>query len=142
MQWIWCKMEVYRSLLRMRWGVWAAVAGLLFLSACQTTDRQPRQDVQGGDAERGRRAIASYGCGSCHIIPGVREARGTVGPPLNGWANRHYIAGNLPNNPEDLMRWVMNPQEVEPGTAMPDMGVTDQDARDIAAYLYTLTRNP
>lgn len=94
--------------------------------------------VMGGNAERGEDAIGRIGCGACHTIPGIREARGTVGPPLTGWARRSYIAGTLPNAPDNLIKWITEPHSVEPGTAMPHLGVTDQQARDIAAYLYTL----
>jgi cytochrome c2 len=94
--------------------------------------------VMGGDEERGAVAIRSYGCGACHTIPGISGARGMVGPPLTSWSRRVYIAGKLPNSPDNLIRWVMDAHSVEPGTAMPDLGVTEQQARDIAAYLYTL----
>jgi cytochrome c1 len=94
--------------------------------------------VEGGDAARGREAIRAYGCGSCHVIPGVRGARGLVGPPLDHWADRSIIAGQVPNDPARLVRWITVPQAIEPGTAMPNMGVSDGAARDIAAYLYTL----
>jgi cytochrome c2 len=94
--------------------------------------------LTGGDPSRGVAAIGRYGCGSCHLIPGVNGANATVGPPLTGIARRGYLAGQLGNTPENMMRWIQKPQEVEKGTAMPDMGVTDQDARDIAAHLYTL----
>ena len=61
-----------------------------------------------------------------------------VGPPLDRYGRRVYIAGRLPNTPENLTAWLRAPQRYEPGGAMPDLGVTDRDARDIAAYLYTL----
>ncbi len=92
----------------------------------------------GGDPARGRIAIQKYGCGSCHEIAGVRGANGVVGPPLNNWAERRVIAGEVPNDPERLITWLTVPQSIEPGTAMPNMGVTDGAARDMAAYLYTL----
>jgi len=94
--------------------------------------------VPGGDAERGRVAVTRYGCGSCHSIPGIRDARGLVGPPLAGMAGRVYIAGVIPNDPANLVRWVMNPPSVDPLTAMPYLGVSERDARDIAEYLYRL----
>ena len=94
--------------------------------------------VDGGDVERGRRAIAAYGCGSCHAIPGIRGSDGMVGPSLAHWAERRIIAGEVPNDPARLITWITVPQSIEPGTAMPNMGVTDGQARDIAAYLYTL----
>lgn len=94
--------------------------------------------VAGGDAKRGAAVIEQYGCGSCHTIPGVRNAKGLVGPPLLWWSRRTFIAGELPNTPEGLVRWVRSPQSVEPHTAMPTLGLSDQQARDVAAYLYTL----
>ena len=94
--------------------------------------------VSGGDAQRGAAVIDHYGCGSCHTIPGVRGANGLVGPPLLWWSRRTFIAGELPNTPENLVRWIRSPQTVEPHTAMPPLGLSDQQARDVAAYLYTL----
>lgn len=109
------------------------------VSACrEAAGRETRYVVAGGDPERGKEAIAMYGCGSCHTIPGVREAEGTVGPPLMMWSRRTYIAGEVPNTPEFLIRWIEVPQAIEPGTAMPNLGVTEGHARDIAAYLYTI----
>lgn len=94
--------------------------------------------VPGGNAKSGETLIQEYGCGSCHVIPGITSADGRVGPPLEMWAERVYIAGNMPNIPENLINWLMNPQEIEPGTAMPNLEMTEQEARDISAYLYTL----
>jgi cytochrome c len=92
----------------------------------------------GGSAPAGKQVIESYNCGACHTIPGIHDAHGVVGPPLMFFSRRTMIAGELPNNPENLVRWIMNPKSVEPGTAMPDLGLTDQQAHDAAAYLYTL----
>jgi cytochrome c1 len=92
----------------------------------------------GGDPLRGRAVIEQFDCGSCHTIPGVRGARGLVGPPLLWFSRRTFIAGELPNTPENLVRWVRAPEAVEPATAMPTVGLSDQQARDVAAYLYTL----
>ena len=83
-------------------------------------------------------AIRRHGCGSCHEIPGVKGASGLVGPPLVHWRRRSFIAGELANTPDNLMRWLRDPKAVEPGTDMPALGVTDLEARDITAYLYTL----
>jgi cytochrome c2 len=91
-----------------------------------------------GNAQRGKQLIQTFGCGSCHIIPGIRTAQGLVGPPLLLFGRRTMIAGELPNSPENLTRWIQNPAAIEPRTAMPDLGVSEQDADDIAAYLYTL----
>lgn len=115
---------------------------LVALAAAACIDQQKRYDearaLTGGEPERGIAAIGQYGCGSCHDIPGIRGARGTIGPPLEGIASRSYLAGRLPNSPANMAHWIRQPQHVEPGTAMPDMGITETDARDITAYLYTL----
>jgi cytochrome c len=111
---------------------------LVLMCACARAGDAPARELTGGDPERGVAAIGRYGCGSCHEIPGIRRANGTVGPPLTRIASRSYLAGRLSNTPADMMQWIQHPQEIEPGTAMPDMNVTEQDARDIVAYLYTL----
>jgi cytochrome c1 len=113
----------------------------VFVAACRDPD-EPRRPVAEGDAERGRALIQSYGCGSCHTIPGVLGARALVGPPLWAMADRGYIGGVLPNTPSDMVRWIRNPRAVDPRTLMPDTGVTESDARDIAAYLFTLRAEP
>ena len=100
-------------------------------------DAQARP-ATGGDAERGRMAIWQYGCQTCHLIPGVTGADSLVGPPLNGIASRKYLAGVLPNTPETMIAWLRHPQQISPLSAMPELGVTERDARDIAAYLSTL----
>jgi cytochrome c1 len=92
----------------------------------------------GGNPEHGRQLIQSYGCGACHMVPGIRGARGLVGPPLFYLGQRTMIAGQLPNSPGNLARWIQHPRTVEPKTAMPDLGLTEDQAYDIAAYLYTL----
>jgi cytochrome c len=91
-----------------------------------------------GEPSRGPDKIRKYGCYTCHTIGGVEGANGLVGPPLDGISRRVFIAGELPNTPENITRWIQHPRSVEPHTAMPEMGVTDSDSRDIAAYLYTL----
>lgn len=94
--------------------------------------------VPGGNVEAGRQAIHAWGCGSCHTIPGIAGAYGKVGPRLDQMAEQTYIAGMLPNNPDNLMRWIMKPQEILPGNAMPNTGVSEEMARDMAAYLYSI----
>jgi cytochrome c2 len=91
-----------------------------------------------GNAQHGKELIRGYGCGACHMIPGVHDARGKVGPPLMYLSERTMIAGELPNTPENLARWLQNPKDVEPKTAMPNLGLSEDQAYDIAAYLYTL----
>ena len=92
--------------------------------------------VPGGDADRGQRLIEHYGCGGCHAIPGIRGADARVGPSLDDTRRKRFIAGHVPNTVEALERWIRDPQKVEPGTLMPDLGVTPRQARDIVAYLY------
>jgi cytochrome c2 len=91
----------------------------------------------GGDPRRGESMFIQYGCGSCHALKDVRTAVGNVGPPLDGIATRVIIAGHLSNKPENMEKWIRDPQQVSPGTAMPDLNVGEQDARDITAFLYT-----
>ena len=91
--------------------------------------------VAGADAERGRRLLERYQCGACHRIPGVAAADGRVGPPLERWGRRSYIAGQLPNAPAPLQQWLLAPPGMLPGTPMPRHGASEADARDMAAYL-------
>jgi cytochrome c2 len=95
-------------------------------------------DASLGNAQAGARALQQYLCVTCHLIPGITGAARHVGPPLNGIATRTYIAGILPNTPGNLIHWIRHPTSVDPLSAMPDLGVSEQDARDMAAYLYTL----
>lgn len=94
--------------------------------------------ITGGNPHRGKAVIEHFDCGKCHIIPGVPNANGLVGPPLIKWGERTFIAGEVPNTPENLVRWIEVPTAIEPHTAMPVLGVNEQQAKDVAAYLYTL----
>lgn len=116
----------------------AALAAALVLAGCGRAAAREAAARTGGNPDLGRRALARYGCGSCHAIPGVRGADATVGPPLAGIARRSYVAGVVPNTPDAMIRWIMDPPAVDSLTAMPRLGVSEADARDIAAYLYTL----
>lgn len=107
----------------------AAFAGLL-AAGCG--------DAPEASALRGQRLLAQYQCGSCHAIPGVPGSRGRVGPPLARFGLRSYIAGEIPNRPDTLARWIAEPAALVPGTLMPDMGASPADARDMAAYLSAL----
>jgi len=91
-----------------------------------------------GDRKRGMELIKRYGCGGCHLIPGIADATGNVGPPLLHVGTRSYIAGFFSNSPENMALWLQDPQRALPGNAMPQMGITPQDSRDITAFLYTL----
>ncbi|HEY8573019.1 c-type cytochrome [Phenylobacterium sp.] len=95
--------------------------------------------MTGGDPQAGRAAIQKRPCGSCHTIPGISGAKASVGPPLTQFGGRGYIAGRLENTPDNLVRWLKDPHQVDPQSAMPRMGIGEKEARDMAAYLYTLT---
>lgn len=114
--------------------VFLLLLSLLLATGCSSDEAESTP----GDPQKGQAAIREYGCGSCHVIPGVRGADGRTGPPLGHIARRVYLSGVLPNTPEDMARWIRNPEAVDPRTAMPNMGVSENDARDITAYLYTL----
>lgn len=90
------------------------------------------------DIGRGQRLLTQYQCGSCHAIPGIAAARGTRGPNLEAFGKRSYIAGRIPNRPDALARWIVAPAALVPDTAMPSMGVSGHEARDMAAYLGAL----
>ena len=96
-----------------------------------------RSSVQQAEAHSAPNLMIQYGCPTCHVIPGVPGAAGKVGPSLDGLAQRSYLAGTLQNTPGNLALWVMHPQQIHPGTAMPEMGVTPADAGEIASFLQT-----
>jgi cytochrome c1 len=110
---------------------------VLVLAACTT---HPDAVATGGDSAAGGHDLYRLGCGSCHTIPGIIGAHGQVGPSLKGIASQSYIAGQLPNQPSDLERWIQHPHSVHPDTLMPELGVTDAESRDMAAYLYSLNQ--
>ena len=113
----------------------------LALAACRDAnayDRDTYALTGGGRSGEGARLMRAYGCGSCHTIPGVTGADATVGPNLAGIAGRAYIAGVLPNTPTNMVTWIVDPPGVDSLTAMPNLHVSAANARDIAAYLYTL----
>jgi cytochrome c2 len=91
----------------------------------------------GGNVERGKQLAGQYGCAACHAIPDMPIA-GMVGPPLNGVAKRAYLAGVLPNTPENMVHWIRFPHQVTPNTMMPELGVSEADGRDLTAFLYGL----
>ena len=127
--------------------LFAILAGVLFVVALigiayKYIEQRERMRMHaaaetGGDPKRGEALFIRYGCGSCHAMSDVRTATGMVGPPLDGFALRVIIAGHLANTPDNMQRWIRDPQHVSPGTAMPDLNVGEQDARDITAFLYT-----
>lgn len=115
-----------------------ALVGIVYKYIEQRMRMRMHASVEvGGDVERGEAMFIQYGCGSCHALKDVRTATGMVGPPLDGVALRVIIGGHLANNPNNMERWIRQPQQVAPGTAMPDLHVGETDARDITAFLYT-----
>ena len=112
-------------------------SAIMLLAACGVAAHTGVEAV-GGSPSAGKMALQKYACGSCHTIPGVPNAKGLVGPPLNNIGVRRIIAGKLPNTSDQLQHWIQNPQAVWPGNDMPDENISDQEARDMVAYLYTL----
>ncbi|MFC7517577.1 c-type cytochrome [Herbaspirillum sp. GCM10030257] len=110
----------------------------LILVAPLTTTEVVSAQIAGGDPKRGKAAVERYGCAACHAIPGSANQGSNVGPPLYKIARRAYVGGVLPNTPDSLIRWLRNPPQVDPRTTMPNLGVSEMDAKDIASYLYTL----
>ena len=126
------------------WTAWHLSHSLLalacaasFLAGCDSGSGKGPENF-GGDPERGMALVRQYGCGGCHLIPNVANATGNVGPPLLHVGSRTYLAGFISNSPYNMALWIQDPQKALPGNAMPKMGVTPQDARDITAFLYTL----
>jgi len=111
---------------------------LLLLLACNREQKQQAINATGGNPERGKAAIEKYGCSACHKIPGVPGPKGMVGPTLEHIASRAYIAGKFVNTPQTMIKWLQDPTSLDKETAMPALGVTEPDSRDMAAYLYTL----
>ena len=116
-----------------------ALAGLTLFSLFEDDETERvRQASTIGDIEAGAELIERAGCGTCHMIPGIDGADGLVGPPLIHWSRRTYIAGLLRNTPSNMIAWLMAPQDIVPNNAMPDLGLNEEQARDITAYLYTI----
>jgi cytochrome c1 len=123
----------------MRYPAVALLTVSVVLAGCNAgKETRPYIVATGGSPAHGKQLIQSYGCGACHVVPGVHGARGLVGPPLYFLGQRTMIAGEIPNSPSNLARWIQHPRAIEPKTAMPDLGLTEDQAYDIAAYLYTL----
>jgi cytochrome c1 len=104
-------------------------------------DAQQRRDaiaITGGNPDRAAALVGKYGCGGCHVIPGINGASGQVGPNLTGEAAQVYVGGVLTNSAENLTRWIVSPKAIDPMSAMPTTGITEDQARDVTAYLYSL----
>jgi cytochrome c1 len=113
---------------------YACVLAGLCLAACS----EARPPTLAGDPENGRLLLRQFGCGTCHRIPGVAAAVGNTGPPLTAIGRRVYLGGVVPNSPDNMVRWIRNPQQFDPQTAMPNLQVGEEHARDMAAYLQEL----
>jgi len=113
-----------------------ALASMAIAAACSQSPEGPKWADVGGDPKQGALLVDRFSCGACHEMPGVEGANGLVGPPLGTFGRRTMIAGVLPNTPANLVLWLRHPQTVTPGNAMSDVGLSDAQARDIAAYLY------
>lgn len=117
----------------------AMLVAVSLIAGCEGGNaKRPYTVTAGGSPERGKAVIVHYECGKCHTIPGIHNAHGVFGPPLNEVGLRTIIGGNFANTPENLVHWVQSPKSMKPKTAMPDLGLTDQQARDVAAYLENL----
>jgi len=121
-----CRMQNWRQWLF----AFCILHSAFLLTACR---KEPAPSVR-----RGEQLLTQYGCVSCHDIPGVKGAHGMVGPPLAKMALRQTIAGKFQNTPENMQKWLQNPQAMDPANAMPNLGVTPEDARDMTAFLSTL----
>ena len=129
-----------------RWLLGIAAAAGVYAAGLAVHDRLQERDfnralghrLTGGDPAQGPALMRRYGCAGCHTIPGVPGANGRVGPSLAGIAGREYIGGVATNTPDNLVQWITNPKAIDSKTAMPVTGVSDEQARHIAAYLYTL----
>ena len=120
-------------------GVLGAIAsGFLLHHESKQQARTVAEQITHGDSNAGKIAIRRYGCGGCHVISGIADAQGTVGPSLSGIATRAELSGGLANTPDNMIRWLRDPQGVRPGSGMPNLGISEHDGRDMAAYLYTL----
>lgn len=114
-----------------------SVAAFLALGA-GCTERGQAVRVEGGNVDAGKKLVTQYQCGACHAIPGIPAATGDAGPPLETVGRLSYIAGGIPNQPARMVAFLRDPPALKPGTSMPALGLTEQEARHMAAFLYTL----
>lgn len=115
------------------------ILALLFITfGCDWTSKKPLKKISEEPIERGKELVQSYGCISCHKIPGMVGNPSDIGPTLEDWGNRKYIAGELPNRHEELTRWLMKPHAIDKKTTMPDLGLSQGEASAIASFLATL----
>jgi cytochrome c len=127
---------VLRASLPTRLTTGALLCAAVLASGC--AKEEPASRVVGGDPERGRLLVQQYQCAACHFIPEVQGPNGDAGPSLESMGRLSYIAGSIPNQPENMIRFLQNPPAVKPGTLMPALGITDDEARHMAAFMYSL----
>ncbi|HEX3990666.1 MAG TPA: c-type cytochrome [Acetobacteraceae bacterium] len=131
------------ALSRHSWSVLAAVlialsaAGAAMTWSAQHESEAVARAMTGGDASRAPLLIRRYGCAGCHAISGIPGGDGRVGGPLTNIKHRVYVGGVLPNSADNLVRWIVSPQAFSPRSAMPATGISEAEARDVAAYLYS-----
>ncbi len=130
----------------LRFVLWVLVLGALAVPPSILIQHQEAQKqaqvlaawATGGNPDRGQATFRRLGCGACHETGAVSDASGQVGAPLSGLSKRAEFAGKVVNDPRSLIAWIGHPQSISPGVGMPDIPMSDQDARDMAAYLYAL----
>jgi cytochrome c len=117
------------------------VAAAVITSALAWSSQEQGETIAramtGGDPAHAPKLLRRYGCMGCHTISGIPGAEGEVGPPLSGLMHRVYIGGVATNTPDHLVQWITSPQSLSPQTAMPPSGISEAEARDVAAYLYS-----
>jgi mono/diheme cytochrome c family protein len=130
-------------------GLWSTVAYLKAmpfmtvseheqLTAASAELRCPRPTTSTAySTERAQIMLRQYACDNCHVIRDMVGPDTRIGPSLEQWHRRKYIAGVLPNNADNLVSWIVDPQAVSPHTLMPDLDVIEPHARDMARYLLT-----
>jgi len=132
---LYCHYERFKRVLR----TVATLSCVALVSACHQNDASTETSrVAGGDPERGRLLAQQYQCAACHFIPNVQGSNGDAGPSLEYMGRLSYIAGGIPNQPDNMIRFLQNPPAVKPGTLMPSLGISEEEARHMAAYMYTL----
>jgi cytochrome c len=125
--------------LRLRRPGFIAIGILLLVIASACSGDEPQAiEVEGGDPDIGQELVIAYECTSCHYIPGFQESSGHDAPGLQLWPNRAFVAGAAPNRPENVISFLMDPEGIQPGSAMPNLGISEEEARHITAYLFTI----
>jgi len=118
----------------------AVVGGIAAAAANYLKERHKKTEhaiaMTRGNPDRAMEAIVRYGCAACHNVPGAQMPGGLAAVPLSGVADRLYVGGVVENTPDNLVGWIVNPKQFNPKTAMPVTGITEREARDVAAYLY------